>query len=109
MTAHNLTPRIDGTSALKIDNNSIHFTVLQTSSCNWDVQEHSLSVSIEDSSKENSFFVDDLRIALEASGLTEIIPNVRQGSIAGMPCSLSLRGIAGIVLVTLFLAVLLIV
>ena len=108
MTVYKVASQIDGTSALKINQDLVHFTVLQVPPCNQDIQEHPSSAPVEDLSKEDSFFADDLRIAFEASGLADIIPNLKQGSIAGMPCSLSLRGITGIIFVTFFIALLMI-
>lgn len=108
MTVYNVTSQIDGTSALKINYDSVQLRVLQASSCNQDIQEYSSFTPVEDLSKEDSFFADDLRITFEASGLADIIPNLKQGSIAGMPYSLSLRGIVGIVFATFIIALLMI-
>ena len=113
MTAYKVSSQIDGTSALKINHDSVRFTVLRVLPANQDIQECSSFLSVdgvEDTQlKEDSFFVDDLRMIFKASGLADIASDVKQGSAAGMSCSLSPRGVVGIMLVTFFVALLMIV
>ncbi len=106
MDPRKLSSQIDGTSALKPDFDPEYFTTSENPPSDQAIQNRSPHASFAMPPEEESFFSEDLRVAFRASGLSDIIPGVKRGSIAGAPSSISLGGIVAATLFALAIALL---